>query len=185
MDFDAAESQAKDLVTMRLLIDGYNLMFQSVVVNSKKDGKNALRIARGRLMEQLIALLEPEERNQTTIVFDANNAPPGLPERLSQQGIQLIFARDWASADELIQFEIRKHPTPKRLTVVSSDHAIHKKAIARGARVLDSDHWLEERQQLLSDRMEQSQNPEPSPLEEKQRRLSEQERDQWLRDFGL
>jgi hypothetical protein len=103
MDFDAAESQAKDSYIMRLLIDGYNLMFQSVVVNSKKDGKNALRIARGRLMEQLIALLEPEERNQTTIVFDANNAPPGLPERCSQQGIQLIFARDWASADELIQ----------------------------------------------------------------------------------
>jgi hypothetical protein len=42
MDFDAAESQTKDSFIMRLLIDGYNLMFQSVVVNSKKDGKTLL-----------------------------------------------------------------------------------------------------------------------------------------------
>jgi len=170
---------------MRLLIDGYNLMFQSVVVNVKKDGKNALRIARGQLMEQLIALLEPSERKLTMIVFDAKNAPSGLPEKYSQEGIQLVFARDWASADELIQSEIRKHPSPKLLTVVSSDHAIHRKAIARGAHVIDSDHWLEERQQLRLELKRHAENQEPSPVDEKQRSLSEQERDQWLRDFGL
>lgn len=185
MVYEATGSSSKDYHTMRLLIDGYNLMFQSVVLDTKRDGKNALRIARGKLMEQLIGLLEPTERDSTLIVFDANNAPTGLPEKFRQQGIQLVFARDWASADELIQSEIRKHPTPKLLTVVSSDHAIQRKAIARGARVLDCDHWLDERQQMLLDRARAKENPDASDADEKQRPLSAQEREQWLRDFGL
>ena len=170
---------------MRLLIDGYNLMFQSVDVNNKKDGKNALRIARGRLMEQLIGLLEPKDRQQTLIVFDANNAPPNLPEKFQQQGIQLVFARDWLSADELIQEEIRKHPTPKLLTVVSSDHAIHRKAIARGARAIDSHEWLDEQEQIAIELRSQKQTDNQSKEDWKQRALTQAEKDQWMRDFNV
>lgn len=171
---------------MRLLIDGYNLLFQSIVIERGLQGRNALRAARGRLMELLFELIDDSERVGTMIVFDAKEAPPGLPDRYVHHGIQIVFARDWDSADELIQLEIRKHPTPKRLTVVSSDHAIHKKAIARGAKVLDSDEWLDEqfdrqrRQRKAKD--DDAANPDPDI---KQRELSDDEKRKWLEDFGF
>ncbi len=171
---------------MRLLIDGYNLLFQSIVIERGLQGDNALRAARGRLMELLFELIDDSERVGTMIVFDAKEAPPGLPDRYVHHGIQIVFARDWDSADELIQLEIRKHPTPKRLTVVSSDHAIHKKAIARGAKVLDSDEWLDEqfdrqrRQRETKD--DAAANPDPDI---KQRELSDEEKRKWLQDFGF
>ncbi|MFY8201215.1 MAG: NYN domain-containing protein [Pirellula staleyi] len=171
---------------MRLLIDGYNLLFQSIVIERGLQGNNALRAARGRLMELLFELIDDSERVGTMIVFDAKEAPPGLPDRYLHHGIQIVFARDWDSADELIQLEIRKHPTPKRLTVVSSDHAIHKKAIARGAKVLDSDEWLDEqfdrqrRQREAKD--DAAANPDPDI---KQRELSDEEKRKWLQDFGF
>ena len=171
---------------MRLLIDGYNLLFQSIVIERGLQGKNALRAARGRLMDLLIELIDDSERVGTMIVFDAKEAPPGLPDKYSHHGIRIVFARDWDSADELIQMEIRKHPTPKRLTVVSSDHAIHRKAIARGAKVLDSDAWLDEqfdrqRRQQAANR-EDACNPDPDI---KQRELSDEEKRKWLKDFGF
>ncbi len=137
-------------------------------------------------MELLFELIDDSERVGTMIVFDAKEAPPGLPDRYLHHGIQIVFARDWDSADELIQLEIRKHPTPKRLTVVSSDHAIHKKAIARGAKVLDSDEWLDEqfdrqrRQREAKD--DAAANPDPDI---KQRELSDEEKRKWLQDFGF
>ena len=152
---------------MRLLIDGYNLLFQSIVIERGLQGKNALRAARGRLMEMLTELIDDSERVGTMIVFDAKEAPPGLP-------------------DKYLQMEIRKHPTPKRLTVVSSDHAIHRKAIARGAKVLDCDAWLNEqfdrqRRQQEADH-EDACNPDPDI---KQRELSDEEKWKWLKDFGF
>jgi predicted RNA-binding protein with PIN domain len=171
---------------MRLLIDGYNLLFQSIVIERGLQGKNALRAARGRLMELLFELIDDSERVGTMIVFDAKEAPPGLPDRYVHHGIQIVFARDWDSADELIQLEIRKHPTPKRLTVVSSDHAIHKKAIARGANVLDSDEWLDERfdrqRRQREAKDDAAANPDPDI---KQRELSDDEKRKWLEDFGF
>ena len=65
---------------MRLLIDGYNLLFQSIVIERGLQGNNALRAARGRLMELLFELIDDSERVGTMIVFDAKEAPPGDPE---------------------------------------------------------------------------------------------------------
>ena len=174
---------------MRLLIDGYNLMFQSIAVEHRLDGMNALRVARGKLMQLLIDLIEESDRDQTMIVFDAKEAPPGLPDKYHHHGIQIVFARDWDSADELIQTEIRKHPTPKQLTVVSSDHAIHRKALAKGAKVLDSDEWLDDQFDSLErkrrDAMHFSTNEEEAHEDIKQRQLSEEEMKKWLNDFGF
>jgi uncharacterized protein len=181
---------------MRLLIDGYNLMFQSSSPDEKKHGRSALRVARAELLTRLIDLIPADLRERTLIVFDASNPPPNLPDRTVRAGIQIVFSRNWTSADELIQEEIRKHSTPKQLTVVSSDHAIHRKAKARGAKVFDSDVWLD--QQI--DRVEKEERLERDAIvnesasndgshrddaEWKQRVLSQDEKDRWLRDFGF
>ena len=173
---------------MRLLIDGYNLMFESTSVERGIDGKNALRAARGRLLHLLVDLIDESMRDKTMIVFDAKKAPPGLPDKYTHCGIQIVFARDWDSADELIQSEIRRHSAPKTLTVVSSDHAIHRKALARGAKVIDSDEWLD--RQLENQARIARQGPDSPELiadmesESKNRELSEEEKNKWLKEFG-
>ena len=69
--------------------------------------------------------------SQTTIVFDAKQAPPGLPHQLDHGGITVIFARGYDDADELIEELIASNSTPRRLTVVSSDHRIQRAARRR------------------------------------------------------
>ncbi len=179
---------------MRLLIDGYNLMFESTSIERRLDGKNALRAARGRLLHLLVELIEESMRDKTMIVFDAKKAPPGLPDRYQYHGISIVFARDWESADEMIQTEIRKHSAPKTLTVVSSDHAIHRKATARGAQAIDSDVWLDEqianRARLTrqgsqdTDPLESGDELSEQELESRNRKLSQEELARWLSEFG-
>ncbi len=173
---------------MRLLIDGYNLMFESTSIERGLDGKNALRAARGRMLHLLVDLIEESMRDRTMIVFDAKKAPPGLPDKYEYHGIQIVFARDWDSADELIQTEIRRHSAPKTLTVVSSDHAIHRKALARGATVIDSDVWLDRELENRARRARQGGNSpeaiEKQETESKNRVLSEEEKQKWLKEFG-
>ena len=170
---------------MRLLIDGYNLLFQSIVLDHSAQGKNAFRRARGQLIQMVVDLIDESLRNQTMIVFDAKIAPPNLPDRYLQHGIQIVFARDWDSADELIQTEIRKHPTPKLLTVVSSDHAIHRKALARGAQVLDSDEWTDRQRELRARLIRDAAKGDDSTQSIKERELSAEEKARWLNEFGF
>jgi predicted RNA-binding protein with PIN domain len=172
---------------MRLLIDGYNLLFQSVALQQDMNNKNALRQARGRLVSLVLDLIDESVRSRTMIVFDAKEAPPGLPARYQDRGIEIVFARDWDSADELIQLEIRKHPTPKLLTVVSSDHAIHRKALARGATVLDCDDWIDEQLNQRERRRQQEASVDGvgDHDDAKQREVSESEKSEWLDKFGF
>ena len=163
-------------------------MFESTSVERGLDGKNALRAARGRLLQLLVDLIDESMRDKTMIVFDAKKAPIGLPDRYVHHGIQIVFARDWDSADELIQTEIRRHSAPKTLTVVSSDHAIHRKALARGAKVIDSDEWLDRemeiRARIARQGPESPQSIADSDTESKNRELSEEEKKKWLKEFG-
>jgi len=174
---------------MKLLIDGYNLMFESTSVEHGLDGKNALRAARGRLLHLLVDLIEESMRDKTMIVFDAKKAPPGLPDKYEYYGIRIVFARDWNSADELIQNEIRKHSAPKSLTVVSSDHAIHRKANARGAKVIDSELWLDAEISKRDRRARFGDGTQETIVEQetaaKNRKLSDAEKDSWLKEFGV
>lgn len=169
---------------MRLLIDGYNLLHQSFSVEKREVNKNALRAARSKLLSLILDSIDESIRARTTIVFDAKEAPTGLPDQYRVHGIQVLFARDWASADELIQEQIQKHPTPRLLTVVSSDHAIHRKATARGATAIDSDRWLD---MVEKRRWGQTAISETDQAieEERDEQISASEKKRWLDEFGF
>lgn len=125
---------------MLLLIDAYNLLHQSdQMQRGRADGW--LARARERLVDSLAQHLGVELSCQTCLVFDSRAAPRGLPATLVRQSIELRFAVDHAEADDLLEELISRHPTPKRLMVVSSDHRIHKAASRRGAKCIDSDLW--------------------------------------------
>jgi predicted RNA-binding protein with PIN domain len=107
-----------------LIIDGYNLLHVTGLFGR---GKASLEASRQALLGFLAAAVEPAELAATIVIFDAAAAPPGLPDRYVIHGIDVRFARGYESADALLEELIAAHPTPRKLTVVSSDHRVQRR----------------------------------------------------------
>ncbi|MFO1065097.1 MAG: NYN domain-containing protein [Pirellulales bacterium] len=171
-------------MSLRILIDGYNLLYSSAWLQ-KGGGPRRLEAARERLIRGLSLLLTEEERRDTQLVFDAAEAPRDLPEEFTQQGMTITFARDFHQADDLIEQIIRHHPHPKKLLVVSGDHRIGRCAKAARAQWIEAERWLSE-----VARRRDSQPP-TDLLGDKQAILGDaallnsEEVHRWLQDFGL
>ena len=127
---------------MLILIDGYNLIAPNGPP-ARRASDDWLNQQRQRLIQLLAGHLGPELAKQTTIVFDAGSAPPGLESRFVQLEMEVVFAVHYPEADDLIEELIAAHATPKRLTVVSSDHRIQVSARRRGALAVDGEPWLD------------------------------------------
>ena len=165
---------------MAILIDGYNLLHATgyIPVGSSHE---SLAGPRREFLSFLLHRLTAEEARGTTVVFDAANAPPGLPREVAFGSIKVLFAHNHAEADDLIEELIRANNVPQRLTVVSSDHRLHQAARRRRATVVDSDQWywaIRERQP-----QRESTGPDPVALRRDQT-LNEAEINEWLSLFG-
>lgn len=150
---------------MRILIDGYNLMHAVVLTAGHRLGPDGLRKRRRRFLNDLAERLGPDEASQTTIVFDASQAPAGLSHEGLHKGMTVLFAAQGEEADERIEHLIAHHPAPKGLTVVSSDHRIRLAAKRRRASVKTADEFwseLEDRRRRKSRRPFAS-RPAPTP----------------------
>jgi len=163
---------------MLYLIDGYNLMnVASVPVPVR--GRANLEKARLALLDFLAESLDPNEVPQTVVVFDAHDPPPGLPREIRHKGLTVRFAARDADADTLIEELIREDTSPRRLTVVSSDHRIQRAAKRRRARAVDSDVWFAE---ILRARQQRQQTAADGP-ERPSGPLLEEDVQYWLREF--
>lgn len=171
----------------RLLIDGYNLLFDQGWGPSRHSDHKALQRGRELLITRLAARIPVEHRAAVWIVFDALDAPKHLPSSLIMQGMNVLFSRDWSSADEMIQQILSVHSSPKALMVISSDHAVQRKAIARSARYSDSDRWEEAVASAFPTDSTRSEDHESdgTTSEQRDRPLSQDERDEWLKRFGF
>jgi uncharacterized protein len=163
---------------MTLLIDGYNLLHASGVLG-RGVGPGGFERSRTALLNLLAESLPPEERDRTTVVFDAAKAPWGLARTVQHQGLTVCFASRHEDADSLIEELIAADSAPRRLTVVSSDHRLHRAAKRRKATPIDSDLWLA---QLLRDRRERQQTA-PDDSMKPQGPFSAGEVEFWLRQF--
>src|SRR4051794_37850945 len=128
---------------MRTLIDGYNLMY-ALGHMEKRFGPDGFRKARTRFLNDLAAMLGPVAAHQTTVVFDASHPPGHLPRESTFKGLSVVFAVDDESADARIERLIAAQPSPKTLTVVSSDHRIRQAATRRKARALTAEAFWDE-----------------------------------------
>ena len=129
---------------MSLLIDGYNLLNVTGIFGSNPGGPRSFERARYALLDFLADRLTPAECVTTTVVFDAQEAPPGLPHTLVHRGIVVRYAPRSEEADDLIEALILEQTSPRQLTVVSSDHRLQRAARRRRARAVDSDVWFRE-----------------------------------------
>lgn len=159
---------------MKILIDGYNLLHASGVFGAVR-GPGAFEASRRALLDALAALLG-DQRHGATIVFDAAEAPPGLPERSSHDGIDVRFARDHPSADACIEDLIGEHDAPASLTVVSADNRIIAAARRRRAKAVSSHEWLAELRRTRRPRAPGDVKPAPPG--------DDGEVARWLREFG-
>ncbi len=124
---------------MALLIDGYNLLHVTGLVGRAGSG---LQGSREALLRFLAAAIEPKERRDTTIIFDAAEAPPGLPRTVTLDGMTVRYASDYDDADALLEELIAANHVPRSLLVVSSDHRVQRAARRRRAPFVDSDVWF-------------------------------------------
>jgi predicted RNA-binding protein with PIN domain len=166
---------------MRLLIDGYNLMFAAGLLG-KRLGPDGFRKVRTRFLNDLADALGAVEAHLTTVVFDAAAPPDDLPRQTSHKGITVVFAVGDENADERIEHLIAAHSAPKGLTVVSSDHRIRRAAARRKAKAMTADEfWIQ-----VHERKPGKTTPPPPPSPEEQSRLhglSPRETEMWLEVF--
>ncbi|MCG8449041.1 MAG: NYN domain-containing protein [Pirellulales bacterium] len=163
---------------MALLIDGYNLLHATDIFGTEPGNFQQSREA---LLAFLAAALAEKERKEATIVFDATQAPPGLPHSLTQEAMTVRFARNYLDADALIEELIEQHPAARSLLVVSSDHRVQRAARRRGASFVDSERWYSDLwRQRVHARQQQSQAIPEKPIGE----LSAGEIAYWVKEFG-
>lgn len=164
---------------MHLLIDGYNLLFVAGIPG-RGFGIKALERSRLGLLRFLVETLNAAERAQTTVVFDAKEAPPGLPRVMEYHGITVRFAAKYDSADALLAELIQADPAPRQLTVVSSDHEVQRAAKRRRARAVNSDAWHDE---VVARRHHREHPSPPAPLKPIGP-VMEDDVARWLEQFG-
>ena len=170
---------------MPTLIDGYNLMHAVGIVGNDAGGDRgvgpgSLQRSRLALLNFLAESLEPDEVPRTTIVFDAKDPPYGLPRTTKHRGLTVHFASQYEDADTLIEELIRTASAPRSLTVVSSDHRLHRAARRRKAVPVDSDVWYagvvsRRRQRRATSAAAPARPPVP---------LLEEDVNYWIRRFG-
>ncbi len=164
---------------MALIIDGYNLLYASGILG-RGVGPGSLERSRSALLNFLAESLDERLLKKTTVVFDARLAPPGLPRTVGHRGIAVRFAEGSGEADDLIEQLIAADTSPRRLTVVSSDHRLHRAARRRGAKPIDSDLWYSDtlRKRIERQRAKPSAAKPSGPATEAEVRY-------WLRQFGV
>jgi len=167
---------------MSLIIDGYNLMHAAGILpanSGARPGAKSSERSRIALLNFVADTVAESELSTTTVVFDAAAAPPGLPRTLTHRGVTVQFSSGYNDADELIEELIQKSTTPRRLTVVSSDHRLHRAAKRRKAQAVDSDVW---HAQVIALRNQPRKN-EPATPQKPGTPAAQSEVEFWLKKF--
>jgi hypothetical protein len=121
-----------------LIIDGYNLM-HAVGLARRTYAPGQLQRCRTQLLRLLASHLAGPERERTTIVFDAGEAPPDLPREMTAAGMRVCFASPGKEADDTIEELIAAHSSPRQIRLVSSDHRLQRSARRRRGEFVDSE----------------------------------------------
>ncbi|GAC1473541.1 MAG: hypothetical protein NVSMB9_22340 [Isosphaeraceae bacterium] len=169
---------------MRYLIDGYNLMYDNGLLE-KRLGSSGFRRVRTRFLNDLAESLGPLDAFQTTVVFDAAQAPRNIQSESSHKWITVVYAVNEESADDRIEQLIAADPSPKTLSVVSSDRRIRQAATRRGSMAVLADAFWVELSARVERRTRAGKAPLPCPSEpERDRQLSPEESAFWEHEFG-
>ena len=164
---------------MALIIDGYNLLHASGILG-RGTGPGGLERSRAALLNFLVESLVRKSAGADGCRVRRGRGAAG-PAAASRTAVWLsqFASKRHDSADELIEELIEADTSPRRLTVVSSDHRLHRAARRRRARAIDSDVWFAEvLRARLSSAAKTNSTAKPSGP------LSSGEVSMWLKRFG-
>ncbi len=121
---------------MRLLIDGYNLLFRV------KEKSSTLRAARQELIDDLSALLS-SRTFESSVIFDSDDSLAEIfPTRSEHPPIEVIYSPHGKTADCYILELVEIAKRPAEITVVSSDRALTAQAKSMGAQIMTVEAFL-------------------------------------------
>ncbi len=122
-------------MSLHVIIDGYNLIHQSHMFDSRN-----IQNARDRLVNAL-ADYKRVKGHKITVVFDGSNAPISTQNRNRQKGIYITFSRRDELADTVIMRMVARER--QKALVVSSDREIMDYAASQGAGTISSAQFEE------------------------------------------
>jgi predicted RNA-binding protein with PIN domain len=186
---------------MLYLIDGYNLLFTGA--GRRPRDPRGLEEAREELV-RLLARFHAARRGRSIVVFDCRK--PfflfGLPRRQRRGDVEIRFAGEETSADDVLRELIRGTRDAQAATAVTSDREILDAARARGMRTAGAKaFWAElageppgpadaapgARGGRRAGGTAKAPPGRPGPAEPPGKRggLSESEVDYWMKEFGI
>jgi predicted RNA-binding protein with PIN domain len=121
---------------MKIIIDGYNLMYRMELTGT-------LEQKREKLLEELAEFLAVNP-NEMLLVFDGGRNPSNHRGKDFKHGIKIFYSAAGETADDYIMEMVEKR-TGKAKThlVVSSDRKITDFAKAHSMKVMTSDEFVE------------------------------------------
>ena len=159
------------------LIDGYNLMHAAGLARPHY-GPGDLERCRQRLLHRIRHGLTESQRAHTTVVFDGRESDGYGPQDFRFHGMGVLFSPPGLEADDTIEQLVASHSAPKQLTVISSDHRLHKAARVRKATAIDSDVFLEQLDE--NSRVDETQPIRVTP----EKPDSNVDAEAWVEEFG-
>lgn len=125
-----------------LLVDGYNVIFQSPELKSLGN----LEHARERLIAALINYAALTDQ-QVTVVFDAHLVPGGVGHAERHDGVEVIYTAQGETADTAIERLAGKLSSMGIVFVVTADYTEQRLILGQGAyRVPPGEFWQKVRQ---------------------------------------
>lgn len=152
---------------MPYLIDGHNLIGQLPDISLDDPNDEA------KLVQKLAGFVA-RKNTRCTVVFDNGN--PGGRSRMSLSSVEVVFASERTTADNVMLERIQRESNPKMLTVVSSDNAVLSAARRRSMQTVTSTEFVQQLQPPPP-------RPRPGPDTAPDLKLSPREVDEWLMLF--
>jgi len=160
---------------MRLIIDGYNVIFAAV--GHKFRIRNP-RTTRERLLADL-ARFKVSTGDEITVVFDGTRE--AISPRQDYHGVTVLFSNEDTDADHMIMNLVSHDEKPHTIRVVTSDNSLRAFVKRFGCEVEDAADFAERLEATLKTG-QSLETPEPEPIE-KFDGISDAEVEYWLKYF--
>lgn len=146
-------------MSLHLIIDGYNLLFSTGMV----EGTGPLEGLRRELL-QTLERYQAARGHRLTVVFDGARDEPASTETSHAEHLRVVFSEPGETADEAIQQRVADAPT--ETIVVTSDRSLQRSASRSGVVVVSVETFAAKVRQALSPSPEEVEDDELDELDE-------------------
>lgn len=140
-------------MSLHLIIDGYNLLFSTGMV----EGTGPLKGLRHELLQKL-ERYQVARGHRLTVVFDGARDEPASTETSHAGHLRVVFSEPGETADEAIQQRMADAPT--ETIVVTSDRSLQRSASHSGVVVVGVETFAAKVRQALSPSPEEVEDDE-------------------------